>query len=418
VALITQWPGWLRLLLLFILIVVTVWLFMARLGTPWDRVGTTPTACPAGTTLLAKFEWKGNTYKFEGPQGNEAIVFISGTASGGTWTSTSPVNVVVLKGGTQTVATDYIPPLYAGTFTNETLPPNPSGKSPDISHIEFCGSSSATTGLTVMKIVNWNDSTPDETATFSVCIQGPSYPTVADCKFADFDGATLTWLNLDPGTYAITEPSSGSEWEVSLPADTLVVAGQIATAQVTNSLLIETPTPEPTATSTPEPTETPTPEPTATSTPEPTETPTPGATATATLEPTETPTPGATSTSTPGPTETPTPGATATATLEPIETPTPEPTELPAATPTLARATEPAIQSTPTPLVTASPDATATPTPDLSSGVEGEATPMPPGSGDSLLGGGWNTRVFLTIGLCLTVVALVGGAFVNRRRWQ
>ena len=107
-----------------------------------------------------------------------------------------------------------------------------------------------------------------------------------------------------------------------------MIIAALVTAQCSEPVQTQepTPSPEPTATSTPEPTATPTPEPTATPTPEPTATPTPEPTATPTPEPTATPTPEPTATPTPEPTATPTPEPTATPTPEPTATPTPEPT--------------------------------------------------------------------------------------------
>lgn len=457
--LMTHRTGALRLLILLILILLIAWLLIARYGGSWDRFGTTQTECPSGTTLLAKFEWDDGRFKFEKPQGNESVVFVSGTSSGGSWTSTSPVNLVTLKGGPRTVGTDYSPPVNAGTFTKQTLKPNGGGNTPDISFIEFCGSNSSTTGLTVMKTVAWNGATPDTSETFRVCIQGPSFPTVADCKSADFDGANLTWLNLLPGSYTVTEDSPGSEWEVSLPGSTTVVSGHVATAQLRNQhrsqeptvtptqeptatpTPTETPTPEPTATptqeptATPTPTETPTPEPTATPTQEPTATPTP--TETPTPEPTATPTttdtrtPGPTATMTPGPTNTTTPGPTATPTSGPTNTPTPgstattppEPTQPLATAVTPAGTAEPNVQQTPTPTqpTTSTPSGTvnpgdvATATPDSQSGIAGDATPAPPSSGDSPGGDISNARVLITVGICLAVLGLAGGAFVTGR---
>ena len=128
-------------------------------------------------------------------------------------------------------------------------------------------------------------------------------------------------------------------------------------------VLQEMSTPEPTATSTPVPTETPTPEQTATSTPVPTETPTPEPATTSAPELTETPTPELTATSTPVPTEMPMPEPTATSTPVPTETPTPEPTATSTPVPTEAPTPELTATSTPVPTETPTPEPTATSTP-------------------------------------------------------
>jgi type VI protein secretion system component Hcp len=91
-------------------------------------------------------------------------------------------------------------------------------------------------GLQITKTVNWNGVTPNQEQTFSICITGPSYPTVPNCKTADFDGATLTWTNLIPGSYAITEDGLSTSWiqtgddDVTVPSN-----GGTGSADVTNT---------------------------------------------------------------------------------------------------------------------------------------------------------------------------------------
>jgi hypothetical protein len=68
-------------------------------------------------------------------------------------------------------------------------------------------------GLEVTKTVNWNGITPDEGQTFEICITGPSHIT-PDCKIADYDGEVLTWSNLLPGNYSVTETDPGPMWTV------------------------------------------------------------------------------------------------------------------------------------------------------------------------------------------------------------
>jgi hypothetical protein len=90
--------------------------------------------------------------------------------------------------------------------------------------------------LTVTKQVVWNDITPDTSQTFTICVQGPSYPT-PDCQQADWDGGDLLWAGLVPGTYTVSETSPGAEWDVSItPSATVVVAaGGAAAVTVTNT---------------------------------------------------------------------------------------------------------------------------------------------------------------------------------------
>ncbi len=90
--------------------------------------------------------------------------------------------------------------------------------------------------LEVTKFVNWNGATPDPSKTFAICISGPSYPT-PNCQTADYDGATLLWTDLIPGSYDIAETNPGSQWSVTI-ADTPVQVpadGTTAKAAVANT---------------------------------------------------------------------------------------------------------------------------------------------------------------------------------------
>ena len=193
--------------------------------------------CPAGTVLIAKFEWSGHHYDFEKPAGNQDLVSISGDASGGTWTAAVPISYVILKGGTAADTTHYVPAAFAGTFSKLSLPKNHGGQHPDISNIQFCGTVTTPAGLRVVKSVVWNGAVPDPATTFSVCVQGPSFST-PNCKTVDFDGGTVTWMNLLPGSYSVTEASPDPAWSVDLPPNVTVVAGQVASANVTNTYLL------------------------------------------------------------------------------------------------------------------------------------------------------------------------------------
>lgn len=137
----------------------------------------------------------------------------------------------------------------------------------------------------------------------------------------------------------------------------------------------ETPTEEPTETLTAEPSVTPTDEPTATETPEPTETATIEPSETATAEPTATATaePSATATATETVSPEPTATATETATTEPSATSTETPTIEPTATPTDEPTEEPTATQTAQP--TAEPSATATAKPTVTETAEPSETP-------------------------------------------
>jgi hypothetical protein len=98
-------------------------------------------------------------------------------------------------------------------------------------------SASVVGSLQVRKTVNWNGVTPDATQSFQLCISGPSYPTTPNCQNVGSTGGALTWSNLIPGGYTVSETNSGTQWSVagsgasvSVPTD-----GTQATATVTNT---------------------------------------------------------------------------------------------------------------------------------------------------------------------------------------
>ena len=90
--------------------------------------------------------------------------------------------------------------------------------------------------LTVTKIVDWAGLDPVAGQTFTICIQGPSFPSAPDCKaFVYPDSLVQTWSNLAPGAYTVTEPATGSEWVVTVPDGPVTVSpGGDAQASVTN----------------------------------------------------------------------------------------------------------------------------------------------------------------------------------------
>ncbi|MCU0231488.1 MAG: hypothetical protein MUC67_08935, partial [Acidobacteria bacterium] len=90
--------------------------------------------------------------------------------------------------------------------------------------------------VTKSVILNGASGTEVGATTFSICIQGPSYPTTPNCKTIDVRGGTLLWTNLKAGSYTVTETNPGSLWSVAItgsPAN--VPAGAKAYATVTNT---------------------------------------------------------------------------------------------------------------------------------------------------------------------------------------
>jgi len=91
--------------------------------------------------------------------------------------------------------------------------------------------------LDITKIVDLGDTVNQGSIseTFEICITGPSYPS-GDCQTIDIAGGVLSWTDLLPGTYTITETNPGPEWIISGDTSVVVDAGTpCATATVTNT---------------------------------------------------------------------------------------------------------------------------------------------------------------------------------------
>jgi hypothetical protein len=106
-------------------------------GIAWEEC-----KCPPGSVeLLAKFEWSGNDYVFEKPAGNENLITLEGDATGGRWSLSGEgvlMSALLIKGGTETGEVN-ISGQTSGTFTNEVIPVNGGGNTPDISNMQFMG---------------------------------------------------------------------------------------------------------------------------------------------------------------------------------------------------------------------------------------------------------------------------------------
>jgi hypothetical protein len=110
---------------------------------PWLGGGTagadaTSSDCPAGTTAVAKYEWKGSSYVAE--FGADKVT-VTGDTTSGTFSSTVPISDVFVKGATDGKTDHYDPAVTSGTFTSSGLSTK-SGETPAISHVTFCTPSS------------------------------------------------------------------------------------------------------------------------------------------------------------------------------------------------------------------------------------------------------------------------------------
>jgi hypothetical protein len=89
--------------------------------------------------------------------------------------------------------------------------------------------------LKVHKTVIRNDSGNTLTDTFTICITGLSYPAPTlqngGCQTTGIGGGDLTWTNLLPGTYTVSEAPPGTPWIVGIdPVSVNVAPGSTASA--------------------------------------------------------------------------------------------------------------------------------------------------------------------------------------------
>jgi hypothetical protein len=91
-------------------------------------------------------------------------------------------------------------------------------------------------GLAVTKTVAWNGITPDVRQQFTICIEGASYPS-GDCRSVGHTGGTLSWSDLIPGDYVVTEVDPGAEWDTTITGSPATVPedGGSAGAVVANA---------------------------------------------------------------------------------------------------------------------------------------------------------------------------------------
>ena len=96
-------------------------------------------SCPDRTAAIARYDVVDGVYLTSGT-GDPAVAINDGTVTGGTWTSTSLVAAVVVKGGPGSATTTVDPAQLAGTFDNSQLTPI-DGAVPEILSVQFCGPS-------------------------------------------------------------------------------------------------------------------------------------------------------------------------------------------------------------------------------------------------------------------------------------
>src|SRR5262245_38460314 len=138
-----------------------------------------------GSVLIAKFDASGGTYHLDA--GTAGIVTLSNTSpTGGDWTSTVGISVVIVKGGpANDGGTFYDPPATSGSFSNVNLPPVGAGNTPNISHVSFCalpGEPTTTTSEATTSSSEPTTSSSEPTTTSSEPTTTTSEPTTTSSE--------------------------------------------------------------------------------------------------------------------------------------------------------------------------------------------------------------------------------------------
>ena len=159
--------------------------------------------------------------------------------NGGCQTATYPNNLVVswedlVPGDYSVVESDPGSLWVVSGDTTATVPPGGTGTATVVNTRQLGG-------LAITKQVVWNGVTPVDGQSFLICVTGPSFPApTADnggCQTATYPaGLTLSWSNLIPGSYTLSEPGLSTQWTVT--GDTTATVpddGGTGTATVINT---------------------------------------------------------------------------------------------------------------------------------------------------------------------------------------
>jgi LPXTG-motif cell wall-anchored protein len=214
--------------------------------------------CPVGATLLAKFQYSGGRYVFDGPDVNRNVMTVEDdTAAGANWHSTIAVSYVVVAGGPGAITTSLSPMLYASRFSNVGLP-STDATTPDIVGVQFCRPDLSSTTTT---------SASDQDAGASSTTVSPSSPTSTIAN----DASTTTTITVGavnpstsvssvsrPASTTTTEPGATTGVIEVTPTDTTIrpphatspaaTAAQLPPAPTTSTTAVKNTVPAPTTT--------------------------------------------------------------------------------------------------------------------------------------------------------------------------
>ncbi len=221
--------------------------------------------CPIGATLLAKFQYSGDRYVFDGPDVNRNVMTVEdGTAAGANWHSTIAVSYVVVAGGPGAITTSLSPMLYASRFSNVGLPSTDTA-TPDIAGVQFCRPDLSATTTT--------SATDTDAGAASTTVSAPPTSTTADDSSTTTTATTPTtttttttasrtrrraWLGDPAPVDPTTEPGATTGVIDVTPTDTTIrpphatspaaTAAQVPPAPATSTTAVKNTVPAPTTT--------------------------------------------------------------------------------------------------------------------------------------------------------------------------
>jgi hypothetical protein len=229
------WPGGV------VLMVVGAALALAGLLQTTSSTPNPNADCPDGSVLVAKFNYSGHSYSFDKPSGNGSVVSITnGSATGGTWSSTTPISAYIVKGGPNSLITSLSPAQTSGSFSNAGLPKVGAKEQnlPDISNVQFCGPDPAATTTTMATTTTAAPTTTSTTTT------APAATTTVD-EYTPTTSTTAppaTTITI-PETTTTARATTTTNWYDTTEAPT-------TTAPVTTTVPGETTTSAPSVTTT------------------------------------------------------------------------------------------------------------------------------------------------------------------------
>ena len=114
-------------------------------GGPPDDKGNPQDGCPDGLDEVAKYERKltgdieedSEPFEYVAEHGGDIVTIVDGDEAWVKWSSTTPIDAVVLFGGTNNELYEYDPAATEGEVNNTGME-NKGEQTPDISNIRFC----------------------------------------------------------------------------------------------------------------------------------------------------------------------------------------------------------------------------------------------------------------------------------------